>query len=63
MIPEIDRQTPEAKCANCGWWQGRDSETTRAAHCDLNEVKTLDLACCSGWREHRILSGQIIEAS
>jgi hypothetical protein len=45
---EISRADPRAKCANCGWWQGGDGHI---GMCEHHNIKTLDLATCTGWRE------------
>jgi hypothetical protein len=47
------------KCATCGWWAGRDG-IGPAALCEQHNVKTLDLAVCSAWREHEVHEGEVI---
>jgi hypothetical protein len=48
------------KCATCGWWAGRDG-IGPAALCEQHNVKTLDLAVCTGWREHEVLEAEIVK--
>ena len=47
---EIARADVSPKCANCGWWHGRETDIT-AALCNQHEIVTLDLSVCSGWRD------------
>jgi hypothetical protein len=54
------RQTIEPHCCNCGWWAGRDAPGA-AALCEQHNVKTLDLAVCSAWREHEVHEGEIVK--
>jgi hypothetical protein len=58
-ILAISRQTGAPKCCNCGWWAGRDGEGP-AALCEQHNVKTLDLAVCTAWREHEVHEGEIV---
>jgi hypothetical protein len=53
------RSDQAPKCATCGWWAGRDG-IGPAALCEQHNVKTLDLAVCSGWREHEVFTGEIV---
>jgi hypothetical protein len=53
------RQTSEPRCCNCGWWAGRDAPGP-AAMCEQHNVKTLDLAVCTGWREHEVHEAEIV---
>lgn len=54
MHPKLEarRANSEQKCANCGWWKG---QTTPAGHCERHEIKTLDLAVCSDWRDADVI--------
>ncbi len=45
---EIRRANTEPKCANCGWWTG---QAQPAGRCDRHDIKTLDLAVCTDWRD------------
>ena len=44
---EIRRSNADAKCANCGWWQGAGGSYGLCGNAD---TKTLDLAVCTSWR-------------
>jgi len=56
-----ERDATGDRCANCGWWAGRDG-TGSAALCELHDMKTLDLARCSEHRADRgAVKGQILE--
>ena len=57
---EAQRENSDPKCATCRNWAGRDSGVT-SAECDLQQVRTLDLAVCSAWELHEILIGQPME--
>ncbi len=45
MDLKAERAPPEAKCANCEWWTGKDTDS--GAFCSLHKTLTLDLAVCS----------------
>lgn len=45
---ETRRDDTSEKCANCGWWLGK---TAPSGLCQHHDIKTLDLAVCSGWRD------------
>lgn len=51
MHPLLENRRNDAgpKCANCGWWKGRD---TSAGQCDRHGIKTLDLMVCSDHRDN-----------
>lgn len=58
---QIERDASGERCANCGWWAGRDTPAS-AALCELHDIKTLDLAKCSEHRADRgAVKGQILE--
>jgi len=50
MHPRLEsrRANSEPKCANCGWFEGGDMP---AGRCGRHDVKTLDLAVCTDWRD------------
>lgn len=45
---EARRSNSEAKCANCGWWQGGEATSGK---CSRHQRDTLDLDVCTGWRD------------
>ena len=56
----IERGSAGDRCANCGWWAGRDSAVS-VALCEQHDVKTLDLSKCSDHRAHAgVVEGDII---
>jgi len=57
----IERESVGDRCANCGWWMGRDKPAA-AAMCELHDIKTLDLSKCSDHRaDQGGIEGDIIE--
>ncbi len=54
---ENTRDTTAPKCANCSWWAGCEGP---AGQCGQHEIKTLDLAVCTGWRGHNLPEGDLI---
>lgn len=58
---ELERASTGDRCANCGWWTGRDT-TASVALCEQHDIKTLDLAKCSDHRpDQGAIEGDIIE--
>jgi hypothetical protein len=54
------RRASDRVCATCQHWEGRDGHG-RVAKCEANGLTTLDLASCSGWAEHHVLTGRIMK--
>lgn len=56
----LERASDGDRCANCGWWAGRDTGASIAL-CEQHDVKTLDLSKCSDHRAHQgVVEGDII---
>lgn len=57
---DMRRANADPKCANCREWDGRDTGKS-AALCQRHKMPTTDLAVCTAWEEHEVLTGRVFK--